>query len=914
MKQGDSQKEYAVFISYRHVSPDKEIAKLLQFLLEYNLVRPNKQVPRHIRPVFLDVSELPTLEDLDAGILEALDHSDCLFVICSPDLPESKYCLREISRFKQTHGGSLDRVATLLVRGNPEESYPSVLRTKQIPDPEDPSKTVEVEVEPLYADIRAKTFLGSVWKLISSEYLRLACRYFRCSYDVLKKRHKRNAVSFFLAALAVIAGIAGTLTAKEYRVQQTVADAYAAYANEQTLADNELLALALCTSADYRDTEAYRTALRSAVVQLDYKQNGQPVAKTMEREYFHGAFTNYFLSATENKLVVSDDHIWQIVDAHNGSVLRQLPCESAFVLGEKPAAYVLLESRPDRDGVFWDYAILTDLETDRVIAAIPFRESSGETPIYNVISDLQTGQLLLLTDHGEPVAYFTAQGRVLSREEYLQMGLEQLDTSLPEADAPYLLVYDKRLKTYVIKDRQENALLTLEKTYDAAAFSGDNKLFAYALDNTLRIYETENWRQVGSAVLEPMDLQSLQLFSGSGYYLAGYRKGSDTITYVCDWRTGEVFMTTEAVVMAASGEGAFYTVQDGTICRYVYTALATDDRGQVIASSEERCLSESAGSYLLRDASIGRVLLRADALQACSDESLRNILLRFPERVVCYGADGAVRWELSCESRCSAMAPDGSCIAWMNTQGDIQIHSALDGRPIGSIPAADLAAAGNPRQLVCGDWGVGVLGDAGALWLPNGEQAVHLGSFTEGKLFSDGILVLESSARVNDFRLYDTKTGYSYQPFADNTGRWSYSPKTGYLVRHVESTGNNPSLRLEILQRRDKELVPTASLELPDNSVEALKIDSTGRYLSLVSGGRSRICRLEDRMDMLNAAGGLYYESGALYGLVMYGDYQYRIPMYDTDALRRLAAEALTSPVSTRVLTEEEAAQYFVAP
>ena len=67
------EKEYAAFISYRHLSPDKEIAQALHWLLEHNMIRPDKSVPRNIRKVFLDVGELPILEDLDQGILDALD-------------------------------------------------------------------------------------------------------------------------------------------------------------------------------------------------------------------------------------------------------------------------------------------------------------------------------------------------------------------------------------------------------------------------------------------------------------------------------------------------------------------------------------------------------------------------------------------------------------------------------------------------------------------------------------------------------------------------------------------------------------------------------------------------------------------------------------------------------------------------
>ena len=47
-------KKYAAFISYRHLSPDMEIAQELHRLLEHNQVRPDRHAPRNIRPVFLD--------------------------------------------------------------------------------------------------------------------------------------------------------------------------------------------------------------------------------------------------------------------------------------------------------------------------------------------------------------------------------------------------------------------------------------------------------------------------------------------------------------------------------------------------------------------------------------------------------------------------------------------------------------------------------------------------------------------------------------------------------------------------------------------------------------------------------------------------------------------------------------------
>lgn len=914
MEPNDSPRKYAAFISYRHISPDKEIARILQFLLEYNIVRPsNSSMPRHIRPVFLDVSELPTEENLEEGILQALDNSECLYVICSPDLPKSKYCMQEIAYFKKKHSGRLNRVATLLVRGEPQESYPASLRTKQIPDPENPNQTIAVEVEPLYADVRAKNLFGSIWKLFTSEYLRLACLYFRCSYDELKKRHKRNLITFLAVALVGILGFFGILACKDHQVRQTVADSYATYAKEQTHADNELLALALCTHTDCIDTDAYNAALRSAVVQLDYKQRNQPVAKTLETKYFHGAFSNYYLSSTENKLVVSDDSVWQIIDAHNGAVLLQLPCEAAYVMGDKPETYVMLESHPDEQGTFRDYIVYIDLETNQVILEHPFRESTEKNPDYEIIRNVETGELYLLKDHGEPVAYFTSQGQVMSPEEFVLAGLEKLNALTPKADDPYLIVRDKRLKTNVVKDQQGNVLLDIGEDYQATAFSGDYRLFACAVNGVLTVYDTQTWEAMHSVSLEPMGLQNLQLLSGSSYYIAGYRQGSGTLSCIGNWQTGEVFLTTEAAIMTASRENSFYTIQDGTICRYQYTNLATDSHGPVIAHTTNRCLSGTYGNYLLRDTSADKVLLQTDALEIYSDEAVQTLLLQFPEHLVCCDGSGAVKWELLGESSCAAMAPDGSCIAWMSSQGDIYIHSASDGELVRSIPGNTLTAIGNVQQLICSERGIGVLGKSGALWVSNGETPVSLGNFTEGTLFSDGMLLLENGSRVNDFRLYDTVKGYMYPPFSDNTGIWAYSPKTGYLVRHVESTGNNPSLYLEIWQKKNTELVRCGRFELTDNRVDAMSIDSNGQYLSLVSDGRSRIFRLKDQTDILDAAGQLYYEAEMLYGLTLYGQYQYQIPMYGTTVLRQLAKDALTSPVSIRTLTDEEAKQYTVS-
>ena len=78
---------YCAFISYRHQSPDMEIAKRLHTLIE------NYPVPAGIRretgrrrpgKVFRDQEELPLTADLGKDIEAALDGSEWLIAVCSP--------------------------------------------------------------------------------------------------------------------------------------------------------------------------------------------------------------------------------------------------------------------------------------------------------------------------------------------------------------------------------------------------------------------------------------------------------------------------------------------------------------------------------------------------------------------------------------------------------------------------------------------------------------------------------------------------------------------------------------------------------------------------------------------------------------------------------------------------------------
>ena len=123
------QQSYCAFISYRHESPDQEIAKALHTAIEtYGIpgsVR-RQTGKKRMGKVFRDQEEPPLSSDLGADIEAALDRSEWFIAICSPRYLESKWCLRELEYFIEHKGN--DHVLTVLVEGEPKDSFPEMIR------------------------------------------------------------------------------------------------------------------------------------------------------------------------------------------------------------------------------------------------------------------------------------------------------------------------------------------------------------------------------------------------------------------------------------------------------------------------------------------------------------------------------------------------------------------------------------------------------------------------------------------------------------------------------------------------------------------------------------------------------------------------------------------------------------------
>ena len=86
--------KYDAFISYRHCDLDKFVAENLHKALETYELPKNLKEQLHIegrtfKRLFRDQEELPLSSNLEDPILEALQSSKYLIVICSPRLKDS---------------------------------------------------------------------------------------------------------------------------------------------------------------------------------------------------------------------------------------------------------------------------------------------------------------------------------------------------------------------------------------------------------------------------------------------------------------------------------------------------------------------------------------------------------------------------------------------------------------------------------------------------------------------------------------------------------------------------------------------------------------------------------------------------------------------------------------------------------
>ncbi|MCR4638720.1 TIR domain-containing protein [Ruminococcus sp.] len=224
--------KYKAFISYRHIEPDMQAAERLQKLLEAYKPPKSLGIKKENWRIFRDVSEIQSSSDLSEIIKNAIESSEYLIVICSPQYTESKWCLQELTRFRELHDNKNTNIITLLVNGDPRESFPKELTYAEVTTTNEKGEevTVKVDVEPLAANIVSDNIKDSMKKL-NTEYLRIAAPLLGCDFNDLFQREKRReaarrrrifgGVSGILSLISIISiASAVTINGKNKQIQK----------------------------------------------------------------------------------------------------------------------------------------------------------------------------------------------------------------------------------------------------------------------------------------------------------------------------------------------------------------------------------------------------------------------------------------------------------------------------------------------------------------------------------------------------------------------------------------------------------------------------------------------------------------------------------------------------------------------
>lgn len=206
------QLRYVAFISYSQ--RDKKAAQRVQRLIEaYRVPGVSSRKQPKLGRVFRDDDEMAAAADLGAALRGAIEDTENLVVICSPNSARSKWVNAEIEHFRKTGRG--DRVFAIIIRGKPNsgdpetECLPPLLRTQAIAE--------EGALEPLALDWRRE----SKRRLLT----RLAAGFLKIPFDSLWQRERRRAGQRRLVAtLAGLVVSAGTLfAASTVRMRQLAA-------------------------------------------------------------------------------------------------------------------------------------------------------------------------------------------------------------------------------------------------------------------------------------------------------------------------------------------------------------------------------------------------------------------------------------------------------------------------------------------------------------------------------------------------------------------------------------------------------------------------------------------------------------------------------------------------------------------
>ncbi|MBQ1281393.1 MAG: PQQ-binding-like beta-propeller repeat protein [Oscillospiraceae bacterium] len=373
--------QYDAFISYRHHPVDSAVAEKIQKSLEHF------HIPRSLRKstgtarisrICRDKAELAITSDINEDIIEALENSRYLIVICSTHTAESLWVQREIEIFLRNH--SRRQVLTVLVDGEPKDVIPAILcsETQSFTTETGETVTRTVPVEPLSCDFRGKKSV-----IRKEELPRLAAAIIGCPYDALRQRQRqyqmRRLAAAFSAGIVLMAALAAYFLWSSMQIRENYEQSLRS--QSQYLASESL---ALGESGDRL------AAIELALAALPSEERERPLVA--EAEYALAMASGTYIPPGSGKMmaVCTFDHADTVVDFfvdQAGERLFVLDMSNTVTIWDKNT-YAQIHSKTFSETV--DSIVLTPddlliVSSDSWIAAYDSR--SGENIWIRLIED-----------------------------------------------------------------------------------------------------------------------------------------------------------------------------------------------------------------------------------------------------------------------------------------------------------------------------------------------------------------------------------------------------------------------------------------------------------------------------------------------------------------------------------------------
>ncbi len=580
---------YDAFISYRHSELDSFVAenlhkKLENFKLPKSVVSKIKSGKSRIERVFRDVDELPLSEDLSDPISKALKNSDYLITICTPRYPQSRWCMKEIEVFLQTH--TRDHILVVLAEDEPVNSFPEILCYDDVKMTDENGKTVTVrrEVEPLAADTRGEN-KKEILKAMNIAVIKICAAIFGLNYDDLRQRHREQklrrmaavfgSIGAAVLAFAIFATVALIKISRQNVTIKNNLAASMANVSEQLLEDGRRLDSVYAVrnvisgNGDY-NSQALRALYRATGV-YDVSGAYSPAADYNAEAWLYDFAVSYdgkyILLNDLNSLFVYDTVSSELVLSERIDAFTDVAfcgSEGVLVSGEEGTKYYPLSG---------DKSIETDIPADRYLYP-----SSADSMCY-AVSD---SEIIGVGEEGK-IVFDKDLSEFFGGDDVsptgVKIGAEYITLCFSGYDGEYILAADRSNGSVVYY------YINVEQTFPSAEFSDGVFYMARSvldpeggLNTEVTAVSVSDSRTLFTTMIEGFSIENVDMtLSDECIYLCSAYEVA-----VVDRKNGKVLNRNsypDRVVYGwTEGYGFYFIVEDGSVF-YIeedYTGEVTD--------------------------------------------------------------------------------------------------------------------------------------------------------------------------------------------------------------------------------------------------------------------------------------------------------------------------------------------------